>query len=508
MEHIKYYEEIVNEGIIDDALDWLKTNVHYVLPALEIGAMFIPVIGPFLAMGIGMTDASIYWDEGDKTAAGVSAAFSLLPGIGMITKTIPGIKTLGKEGMETLGKKVLGKSGAPLTKTEQGVMKEIAANPKLIQKGLRQDMEHKAMKKFDPKCALKSIAESVEPYIGFINEAKGACSIYTKSIMDISMKDPGLLVGYGGMLKKGSIKLSDSVELITVEIKNSIRAHRSGGYPVNNTNNISDLLMNRSDNLRDHYNIISKNIKGFEGSDFALNIKKQSNNLRELANKSDGYYKHFDDQVGYAKEAIAQLDDTAKLYTTHYKKLNDIHIDGKRIEKAFLKEVKPVVKPKVDPIQKLDDVVPTKPISKPKPIPKPIKEFNPGFSKRASEDLNDIDKVMNRYFKGVGGYDDAMINKVTSIKKRYRKLEFDVIDGKKLSNSGLRSELKRIDDELLDVQRYIENNRHLDDFAANKNFYTNSDKLASRGDFSLRHPSGAITDLRKEISDSAKMINN
>ena len=112
--------------------------------------MFIPVIGPFLAMGFGLGDAALYAKEGDKTSAGISAAFSLLPGIGAIAKKIPGIKQLGKEGMEQLGKKVVGKEAGALTKTEKEVLDGIGKNQKIIQREVIQSLEQTSANRFNP----------------------------------------------------------------------------------------------------------------------------------------------------------------------------------------------------------------------------------------------------------------------------------------------------------------------------------------------------------------------
>jgi hypothetical protein len=113
------------------AEDWYKQNAHSVNNILQLGSLFIPVIGPLVAAGIGLADAGVYAKEGRTGEAGIVAAFSLLPGIGAVASKIPGIKTLGQKGMQALASKILTK--APLTSVEQGVLSGVQANSALIQ---------------------------------------------------------------------------------------------------------------------------------------------------------------------------------------------------------------------------------------------------------------------------------------------------------------------------------------------------------------------------------------
>ena len=69
--------------------------VHNMNAVLEIVTAFVPLVGPFISVGIGGEDARLYWKEGDKLSAAVVAMFSLLPGLILI----PGAKELGKKGM-------------------------------------------------------------------------------------------------------------------------------------------------------------------------------------------------------------------------------------------------------------------------------------------------------------------------------------------------------------------------------------------------------------------------
>jgi hypothetical protein len=110
--------------------DYYKENPHLVNQVAQIGALIIPVVGPFISAGIGLADAAIYAKEGKNTEAGVSAFFALLPGIGSVVGKIPGVKQLGQKGMQALATKFL--TRAPLNAVEQGVITGINLNKELI----------------------------------------------------------------------------------------------------------------------------------------------------------------------------------------------------------------------------------------------------------------------------------------------------------------------------------------------------------------------------------------
>jgi hypothetical protein len=112
------------------AEDWYKQNAHIVNNVLQIGSLFIPVIGPLITAGIGLADAAVYAKEGRTTEAGIVAAFSLIPGMASVVTKIPGVKQLGQKGMTALATKLLTKK--PLNSVEQGVMMGVQANAALI----------------------------------------------------------------------------------------------------------------------------------------------------------------------------------------------------------------------------------------------------------------------------------------------------------------------------------------------------------------------------------------
>jgi hypothetical protein len=114
---------------IDDAQK--SIDPHTLMTILAIGTAFIPVAGPFISVGIGLADAALYYKEGDKKTAGLTAVFSMLP---FISK-IPGVKQLGTKGMALLGSK-LAKGVKSFSQSELEILNSIKQNESLINQGL------------------------------------------------------------------------------------------------------------------------------------------------------------------------------------------------------------------------------------------------------------------------------------------------------------------------------------------------------------------------------------
>lgn len=135
-----------NRALVNSAANWYKQNAHTVNSVLQFGSAFIPVVGPFIAAGIGLADAGIYYKNGNTKTAGLVAVLSLLPGITTVVSKIPGVAELGEKGMAALATK-LG-IGATLTSTETAVVDGLAANSQLVQQessNLVQKMAQKAV---------------------------------------------------------------------------------------------------------------------------------------------------------------------------------------------------------------------------------------------------------------------------------------------------------------------------------------------------------------------------
>jgi hypothetical protein len=123
------------KGIMDRSSNMLDkiSNVdpHTLMTITQIGTAFIPVAGVFISASIGLADAGMYYNEGDKTNAGIAAAFSMLP----FVSKIPGVKKLGSKGMALLAGK-LGKGTKNLTEIEIGVLNAVAKEGDMVKSQL------------------------------------------------------------------------------------------------------------------------------------------------------------------------------------------------------------------------------------------------------------------------------------------------------------------------------------------------------------------------------------
>ena len=111
-------------------------NPHQVADFLSIATLFIPVVGPAISVGISLGDAALYYKEGDKKTATMTAMFPFLP-FGKIGKLIPGTQKLGKEGMASLAKKIGKEGGKGLTQIEKEVADAMIKNKELLNQELK-----------------------------------------------------------------------------------------------------------------------------------------------------------------------------------------------------------------------------------------------------------------------------------------------------------------------------------------------------------------------------------
>ncbi len=125
--------EFLYEIYEEDLEDWdylhstrmSRSTLHNLIDIASIGALFIPVVGPFISLGLELSNAALYMEEGDDYMAGLSFAFALIPGGELIAK-IPAVKKLGRDGLASLIKK--SRAGSNLTKTELEVAEQIGKN--------------------------------------------------------------------------------------------------------------------------------------------------------------------------------------------------------------------------------------------------------------------------------------------------------------------------------------------------------------------------------------------
>ena len=160
--------QMVKDGF-NNAVDWIAsidfTDPHVYLPILEIGLwLATPVcpVCPFLATGVGMADAALYAKEGDYATGGLVAALSLLPGVGAVVKKIPGVKSLGKDGMKKLASKITAQSKGQkvtLTNTEKTVVASLKdpAIQKAIKPAVQQQVKKNSAKVLTDKTLLQKL---------------------------------------------------------------------------------------------------------------------------------------------------------------------------------------------------------------------------------------------------------------------------------------------------------------------------------------------------------------
>jgi peptidoglycan hydrolase-like protein with peptidoglycan-binding domain len=149
MTDAEYEKEVVNKGG-EQLADFISEYRHEILDVLSIGSLFIPIVGPFISLGIDIGNAALYYNEGDKEIAGLVLALSIIPG-GEILKRFPSVKKYGVEFITKALSKT--KAGAPMTAFEQKAIREFteqSANgtlDKAAKRAFRSTFAHAVKKK-------------------------------------------------------------------------------------------------------------------------------------------------------------------------------------------------------------------------------------------------------------------------------------------------------------------------------------------------------------------------
>ena len=102
-------------------------NIKTVLSVLSFASAFIPVVGPFIAAGIGLAEAGVAYSQGNKEEAIIGFIFSAIP----LAAEIPGLKNVGQAVMKQIGTKVVSK--IPLSAYENKVVSYIAKNKTAVE---------------------------------------------------------------------------------------------------------------------------------------------------------------------------------------------------------------------------------------------------------------------------------------------------------------------------------------------------------------------------------------
>jgi hypothetical protein len=138
-----------------------KEDRHLLMDIAAVGAFFIPVVGPFLSLGIELANAGLYYSEGDKEGAGFALAFALIP-MGELIGKIPAVKKLGRNGLASLIRKA--RTGGKLTKTEAEAVEQINKNKKWLSLKAAKEASKIFIKGKLKKATLKDIVYGVYKY--------------------------------------------------------------------------------------------------------------------------------------------------------------------------------------------------------------------------------------------------------------------------------------------------------------------------------------------------------
>ena len=120
-------------------VDFVKKNRHEIIDVLSVATFFIPIVGPFISVGLEGVNSAMYLVEGDHLGAGLSAIFMLIPIGGPLLRraTMPAIKKTAKfmdyvadiEKRSQLNefekKRLINESWEKLGKTEQKLVQEL-----------------------------------------------------------------------------------------------------------------------------------------------------------------------------------------------------------------------------------------------------------------------------------------------------------------------------------------------------------------------------------------------
>ena len=170
------------------AENWYKQNAHTVNTVLQIGTAFIPLVGPFISAGIGLADAAMYYNEGDKKTAGLIGVFSMIPGIGGLAGKL-GLSKWTAKALGEVGKKI--SLGSKLSPLETEVANKVVQYRQLIQS---------EMAKIGGSATIKSGAKAAKEVLKYQAE-KQAIKQTGKTIAGYGAAGVGYSKGYDRVQK-------------------------------------------------------------------------------------------------------------------------------------------------------------------------------------------------------------------------------------------------------------------------------------------------------------------
>jgi hypothetical protein len=138
--------------------NWSNVEARSVLwGAAALASAFIPVVGPFVAAGIGLGGAADLWTSNKKKEAGIAAFFSLLPIVGKI----PGVGTITKGLAEELKAAVIS-NGALSEKQLETLIRLIKYDEQVsevMSSGFIQQIERKGLSKLQSEFLQTAVKE-------------------------------------------------------------------------------------------------------------------------------------------------------------------------------------------------------------------------------------------------------------------------------------------------------------------------------------------------------------
>jgi hypothetical protein len=161
----------VKSGTINSTFGTGEGDIHSFMTVLQIGTAFIPLVGPFISMGVGLADAAIYYNEGDTKTAGLVGVFAMIPGIGGLASKM-GLSSWTAKALGEIGKKI--SLGLKLSPVEIQVGKKVAQYKNLIQQEIakvgvsaaKQNVKKRLVKKAIVNKTAKFAGTKVAPYVG------------------------------------------------------------------------------------------------------------------------------------------------------------------------------------------------------------------------------------------------------------------------------------------------------------------------------------------------------
>jgi len=135
--------------------NWSNADSRTVLWGVgALAATIIPIVGPFVAAGIGLGGAADLWTSNKKKEAAITAFFSLLPMVGKI----PGVGSIGKALAEELKSAVIN-SGA-LTESQLNTLIKIIKYDEQVSNSITSGLEAEGVGKIQTAIIKKAAKEA------------------------------------------------------------------------------------------------------------------------------------------------------------------------------------------------------------------------------------------------------------------------------------------------------------------------------------------------------------